>query len=135
MPSVNIPASPHQNKLTNAVRHLALEYPSSSFNNGKLLIYLTARSKERGEAAVQDMLADSKLKTASALAAAGGLTDIKFQALDVTDSRSISEFSKYLKEEHPDGIDIAINNAGIGADGFSMWFLLFYNAQLQVTPC
>jgi len=106
--------------LTSIVRNLALEYPKSQLNNGKFLIYLAARSKERGEAALRNIRADAQLKEASALREQGGLTDIKYQALDINDSNSINAFGKFLSSEHPEGIDIFINNAGVALDGFSM---------------
>ena len=101
-----------------AVRHLALQYPSSAFNNGPLLIYLTARNKERGETAVQSLQSDHELEKAKALSGHGGLTDVKYHALDIGQTNSIRQFSDFLKKEHPDGIDVVVNNAGIGMDGF-----------------
>lgn len=50
------------------VRNLALQYPSSAFNNGPLLIYLCARDKGRGEEAVKTLEGDAQLKKAKALA-------------------------------------------------------------------
>lgn len=50
------------------VRQLALAYPSSSsLNAGPLLIYLPARDKSRGEAAVKEIHSDSQLAKAQAL--------------------------------------------------------------------
>ena len=46
------------------------------------------------------------------LAQDGGETTIKFRELDISQSKSIQAFSEFLKTEHPDGIDIVINNAG-----------------------
>ncbi|KAE9370002.1 NAD(P)-binding protein [Stipitochalara longipes BDJ] len=95
------------------VRNLALQYPKSSLNSGPLLIYLTARSTARGEEAVKTLLFDSQLKAAKALVQDGGLATIKFQTLDITDENSIQNFKELIEKEHPDGIDILINNAGI----------------------
>ena len=101
------------------VRQLALQYPQSSFNSGPFLIYLTARSKERGEKAVQDMLGDPQLQKAKALRKDGGLSDVEFLPLDIDSQDSIKNFAAHLKKEHPEGIDMLINNAGIAMDGFS----------------
>lgn len=82
-------------------------------------MYLTARSQERGEAALKDLLKDDQLLNAKALNQDGGLTEIKYHSLDISESSSIQDFASYLKQEHPDGIDILINNAAIAMDGFS----------------
>lgn len=100
------------------VRQLALQYPKSSFNDGPLLIYLTARNKERGEEAVRKIQEDSQLKEAKALREQGGLSDVRFCLLDIDDQDSIKSFASQIKKEHPEGIDILINNAGIALDGF-----------------
>ena len=42
----------------------------------------------------------------------GGETTIKFRELDISQSKSIQAFSEFLKTEHPEGVDIVINNAG-----------------------
>ncbi|KAK4542566.1 hypothetical protein LTR36_006614 [Oleoguttula mirabilis] len=100
------------------VRNLALQYPASPFNAGPFLIYLTARSAERGAEAVDTLNNDPQLKQAKVLARDGGDTTIKFRELDISQAKSIQEFSAFLKSEHPDGIDIVINNAGIAMQGF-----------------
>ncbi|KAL8687091.1 MAG: hypothetical protein Q9218_006641, partial [Villophora microphyllina] len=100
------------------VRNLALQYPSSPFNNGPLLIYLTARDQGRGEEAVKSLERDAQLKKAKALASDGGLASIKYHPLDISQQKSITDFAAYLKEEHPEGIDMIVNNAGIAMDGF-----------------
>ena len=104
---------------TTLVRNLALEYPKSPFHAGPFLIYLTARSAERGVEAVKTLYSDPKLKKAKVLARDGGETTIKFRSLDISDEKSIHNFRDFLKDEHPDGIDILVNNAGIAMDGFS----------------
>jgi carbonyl reductase 1 len=101
------------------VRQLALQYPKSSLNNGPLLLYLTARSKERGEEALEKIREDDQLKRASALQQYGGPTEVRYHQLDISQTNSIRMFSDFLKKEHPEGIDIVINNAGIAMDGFS----------------
>lgn len=100
------------------MRQLTLQYPTSPLNNGRFLIYLTARDKARGEAAVENLHKDEQLKKARALAADGGPSDIKFHGLDITDTKSINEFAEHLKQSHGDGIDFIINNAGIAMTGF-----------------
>lgn len=65
------------------VRQLALAYPSSSLNAGPLLIYLAARDKSRGEAAVKEVHSDSQLAKAQALDHYGGLATMQFYELDV----------------------------------------------------
>ncbi|TKA31997.1 hypothetical protein B0A50_01242 [Salinomyces thailandicus] len=100
------------------VRNLALQYPKSPFNNGPLLIYLTARSAEKGAEAVRSLTSDPQLKEAKVLAQDGGLTTIKFQELDISQTTSIQQFSEFLRTEHPQGLDFVINNAGIAMQGF-----------------
>jgi carbonyl reductase 1 len=82
---------------------------------------LTARSAERGAEAVKVLNSDPALKKAKVLAQDGGETTIKFQTLDISDVKSIHAFRDFLKKEHPDGIDIVVNNAGIAMDGFGNW--------------
>lgn len=94
------------------MRQLALQYPRSPLNNGPFLIYLTARDKTKGEAAVKSLEEDAQLKNAKALKVDGGLSDITFHQLDIMDSGSIRSFADHLKQVHSDGIDFVINNAG-----------------------
>lgn len=101
-----------------AVRNLALEYPKSPLRSGPFLIYLTARSPERGAEALKVLNADPQLKTAKVLAADGGETTIKFRSLDISDESSVHSFRDFLKKEHPEGIDVLVNNAGVAMDGF-----------------
>lgn len=102
------------------VRQLALQYPKSPYNNGPLLIYLTARNEERGKAALKDINSDVSLKKAKALRADGGLSDVKFMPLDIDSQDSIRSFATQIKQSHPDGIDFLINNAGIAMQGFDV---------------
>ncbi|KAA0203607.1 hypothetical protein HAZT_HAZT008224 [Hyalella azteca] len=62
------------------------------------IVYLTARSVERGTKAVQD-LAKSGLKP-------------RFHPVDVDDASSIETFATFLKKEHG-GLDVLVNNAAI----------------------
>jgi carbonyl reductase 1 len=106
------------------VRQLALQYPKSPLNSGPFLIYLTARDKGRGEAAVKDLEQDAQLKQAKALKADGGLSEIKFHQLDVTDTASVEKLAQDLKSAHGEhGVDFVINNAGIALNGFGSYTL------------
>jgi carbonyl reductase 1 len=100
------------------VRQLALQYPKSSFANGPILIYLTARDKERGEEAVKSINTDPQLQAAKALKSHGGLADVKFLQLDIDSKQSIGDFATALQKAHPEGIDFLINNAAIAMTGF-----------------
>ena len=102
------------------VRNLALQYPKSAFNNGPLLIYLCARDKARGEDAVKTLEGDAQLKKAKALAQNGGTTTVKYHGLDISKSKSILDFAEFLRKEHPEGIDMVVNNAGVAIDGFGV---------------
>ena len=100
----------HVNNLSYIVRQLALQYPKSPFNDGLLLIYLTARDRSRGEEALKILQSDPELKKAKVLVSDGGLTDIKFHELDISKTKSIQEFSSFLMKQHPDGIDFGSQN-------------------------
>lgn len=102
------------------VRNLALQYPSSALNNGPLLIYLCARDKGRGEDAVKSLDNDAQLKTAKALTKDGGLTTVMYHGLDISKTKSILDFAGFLEREHPEGIDMVVNNAGIAMNGFGI---------------
>jgi len=100
------------------VKNLALHYPSSPLHAGPLHIYLTARSAERGAEALEKLKNDPQLKEAKVLIQDGGETTLEFKSLDISDEASIHSFRDFLKKEHPEGINILINNAGIAMDGF-----------------
>ncbi len=102
------------------VRQLALQYPSSSFNNGPLLIYLTARDKLRGEEALKSIRNDPQLSKAKVLDSHGGPATVKYHQVDISDPESISSFADFTESMHPGGIDILINNAGIAETGFDL---------------
>ncbi|KAF6824074.1 carbonyl reductase [Colletotrichum plurivorum] len=100
------------------VRQLALQYPKSHLNNGSLLIYLTSRDKSRGEQALAGIQDDADLKKTKVLSMQGGLAEVRYHQLDISDSKSIADLAAFLKKEHPDGVDFVINNAGIAMQGF-----------------
>ncbi|KAK8159087.1 NAD(P)-binding protein [Phyllosticta citrichinensis] len=102
------------------VRNLALTYPSSPLNTGPLLIYVTARDKTRGEAALSSLLADPLLIRSNVLSASGGgPVDITYHPLDISDRSSIQRFASTLRSRHGDrGLDVLVNNAGVALDGF-----------------
>ena len=103
------------------VRHLALQYPASALNSGgRLLIYLCARDKGRGEEAVRMVERDAVLKEKRALVGDGGLPAVRFYGLDVAVEESVRGFKEFLQREHPGGIDVVVNNAGIAMKGFGM---------------
>lgn len=105
------------------VRQLALQYPKSALNNGPFLIYLTSRDQGRGQSALKDLQADKQLKAAKALISDGGLADIKYAQLDISNTKSIDDFATFLKKEHGE-IDFYIGNAGIAMSGFGRLLLL-----------
>lgn len=101
------------------VRNLALQYRSSALNHGgPLLIYLCARDRGRGEDAVRALEGDARLKEAKALALDGGEATVRYHGLDVSRTKSILDFAAFLAREHPEGIDVVVNNAGVALDGF-----------------
>jgi carbonyl reductase 1 len=91
---------------------LALNYPKSPLRSGPFLIYLTARSPERGSEAVKTLQNDPQLRDAKVLVQDGGNTTISYHELDISNKDSIHQFRDFLKKQHPDGIDIVVNNAG-----------------------
>lgn len=94
------------------VRQLALQFPSSQLatSGSSLLIYLTARSQTRGEEALASLHSDSQFQATKAT--------VKYAALDISSSSSIESFAAKIKQEHPEGVDIVINNAAIAMNGF-----------------
>ncbi|THD18769.1 Carbonyl reductase [Fasciola hepatica] len=66
---------------------------------GEWDIYLTARNEELGKQSWSE-LQNKGLK-------------VKFHQLDIGDPNSRKNFLQFLKTQYPDGINIAINNAGI----------------------
>lgn len=100
------------------MRNLALRYAASSKDDVSTIIYLTARSEERGAEAVKALSDDRRLKEAKALQQDGGSVSISFHALDISNSKSIDAVRDYLAKQHPEGLDVVINNAGIALQGF-----------------
>jgi carbonyl reductase 1 len=74
---------------------------------------LTARSPERGSEAVKTLQNDPQLRDAKVLVQDGGNTTISYHELDISKKESIHQFRDFLKKEHPDGIDVVVNNAGM----------------------
>ena len=70
------------------------------------MIYLTARDESRGRKALDELKKDPELLKQKALRSDGGLADIEYHSLDVSDERSIHAFRDFLKEKHPDGVDV-----------------------------
>lgn len=101
-----------------AVRQLAFQYPSSTFNRGPLLIYMTSRNKESGEKALQTVTQQIKEGLASTDSPP---VEVKLLLLDIESEESIAAFAASLAASHPEGIDIVINNAAVlgllGAEG------------------
>lgn len=50
----------------------------------------------------------------------GGLTTVKYHGVDISKTKSISDFAGFLEKEHPEGIDMVVNNAGIAMNGFDI---------------
>jgi carbonyl reductase 1 len=93
-----------------AVRQLALQYPKSQFNNGPLLVYLTARDQGKGQEALKNLYDDAALKEAKALKNDRGLTEVKYHQLDISETKSIHDLAEFLKKTHPDGIDFGLGS-------------------------
>lgn len=118
------------------VRNLALQYPSSPLNDGPLLIYLCARDRGRGEEAVRGLEEDDeRLGEARALARHGGLTTVRYCGLDVSAAGSVRDFGSFLEREHPGGIDVVVNNAGIAMDGFGVLCFVLLCSAVLFSPC
>jgi carbonyl reductase 1 len=61
-------------------------------------VYLTARSEQRGQAAVKELEAEN-LK-------------VKFHQLDINDKASIKTLAAFIKDKYT-GLDLLVNNAGV----------------------
>jgi len=82
-------------------------------------VIVACRDTSKGEAAVDRMRID--------LAPNGSEADFEVRALDLADLASVRAFATRVITDHPDGIDLLINNAGVmapprqeTADGFEM---------------
>lgn len=101
------------------VRQLTLQLPTSPFarsrNASDFLVYLTARNEQRGLDAVQALEGDQSLS--KALKKHGGPVDVRYRQLDISDESSIKALAKWVETEHPEGIDVLVQNAGIATKG------------------
>lgn len=77
------------------VKRLAKTYTDSN----EWHIYLTARNEELGQKSTADLKAQGY--------------NVLFHQLDITDVNSRKRFLQFIKTNYPNGINIAINNAGI----------------------
>ena len=84
-------------------------------------VIVACRDTSKGEAAVERMRID--------LAPNGDDARFEVRALDLADLASVRSFAEGVITEHPDGIDLLINNAGVmapprkeTADGFELQF-------------
>ena len=59
----------------------------------------SARNEELGKKALAEITSQ-------------GISNVKYQQLDITDNASIARFAKYIKDTHG-GLDVLINNAAI----------------------
>ncbi|THD18071.1 Carbonyl reductase 1 [Fasciola hepatica] len=89
---------------------------------GRWDIYLTARNVERGRQACADL-------------AKQGL-DVKFHQLDITDKNSRQRFLEFINSHYPNGINVAVNNAGIAyiIRVVHLSSLLGHNALRKLSP-
>jgi NAD(P)-dependent dehydrogenase (short-subunit alcohol dehydrogenase family) len=84
-------------------------------------VVIACRDTSKGEAAVERMRID--------LAPNGDDARFEVRALDLADLSSVRSFAEGVIADHPDGIDLLINNAGVmapprkeTADGFELQF-------------
>ena len=61
----------------------------------------------------------------------GGLTTVKYHGVDISRKESVEDFKGFLEREHPEGIDVVVNNAGIAMNGFG----IVPNLSLTALPC
>jgi len=76
-------------------------------HSSESVVYLTSRKSEDGEEAVKEL-------------AQQGFNNVRSAVLDVTNRESVDSLAKFLKEKHPGGIDVLINNAGYASKGPEM---------------
>lgn len=70
------------------------------------LIYLTSRNPELGQQSRKEIEENFHSKS-----------KLVYHQLDVADERSIEDFATFIRSEHPDKIDVLVNNAGIATKG------------------
>nr|CAX77256.1 carbonyl reductase 1 [Schistosoma japonicum] len=97
----------------NIVEKLAEFYGESS----EWDIYLTARNVELGLEAVKKL--------------SGKGLDVKFHQLDITDRDSRKAFLTFVKTNYPNGINVAVNNAGIAYKVIIFAVILFIRLNLR----
>ena len=51
------------------------------------------------------------------------LVSVQFHELDIAERESVRKFADFLRREHPEGIDIVVNNAGVAMTGFGKCIL------------
>ncbi|CAO1613977.1 unnamed protein product [Parajaminaea phylloscopi] len=102
--------------------YYASQSPASSSSPSPLTLYFTARNVERGQQsfeALRKELQEQKTSDGNAvLSEDGGLTQLIFHQLDITDAGSRQALRDTLKKDQG-GLDLLINNAGIAVDGFT----------------
>ena len=76
------------------------------------------------------MESDELLKRAKALVGDGGSTTVKYHGVDISRRESVEDFKGFLEREHPEGIDVVVNNAGIAMNGFGMLCPAFFSLSL-----
>ena len=86
---------------TPIVRNLALDYPKSPLKTGPLLIYLTARSPDRGAAAVKELSEDQKLKQAKVQALLHGTEEEKRKENGAAKVIVVSKAGHHLYLDNP----------------------------------
>ncbi|KAJ3335061.1 Carbonyl reductase [NADPH] 3 [Gonapodya sp. JEL0774] len=93
------------------VRRLCREYSASSWNQPPrpLIVYLTSRDQERGEAAAS--LIRTEMET---LGESANAVEIRYHVLDVTEHSHIDQLAKDLVASHGERcIDALVLNAGV----------------------
>lgn len=70
-------------------------------------VIVACRDTSKGEKAVEKMR--------HKLGAGGGDADLEIRAIDLADLGSVREFAAGMIADHPDGIDLLVNNAGVMA--------------------
>lgn len=143
---LRLPQHQANNQKTNKVRNLCLAYPPSLLSQPPstppatttteptttttttnppklpLILYLTSRSHDRGTAALTSLTNDPQLRSAGVLAQDGGPITLRLKQLDVVEEGSIEEFAAWMGQEHEEGMDVLVNNAGVALEGIGAFF-------------